>query len=401
MSQSSQPQQTQLTPISNTFINHLLTAFIGADIPLYKLRHPKMETLFKHMGFCIPSDSTVRTRIGSQYDSEIERLRNYIKDKKMFFIVDESDISGKKFVNVLVGEPTVSFACLCVPLLFSPNADTIYQILFKAILLLRIESENICLLLSDAASYMLRCGILLKSLAPNMFHVTCLAHLLHNCAMRVRNYYKKVDLFIATIKMATVKNQQRRRDFDGIGLPPAPVVTRWASWIRAAEFYVDNFVAVRQIVQSWTDAGQLCMAAKEAVAQDGIVSDLAAIKRCYASLAKKVIEIEGKKCTILKGCEIVRSLQFDDDPVSIKEYMQKRLEKNDISAIENCSKPLVDPSTYALLHSAQCTSADVERSFSMLGKMLDKRRQFNDENIEKYFILYLGGFPSNKKLAFK
>ena len=45
---------------------------------------------------------------------------------------------------------------------------------------LDIPREN--LLLSDAASYMTAGTVALKVLYPYLFHVTCTAHMLHNCA---------------------------------------------------------------------------------------------------------------------------------------------------------------------------------------------------------------------------
>jgi len=48
----------------------------------------------------------------------------------------------------------------------------------------------------------------------------------------------------------------------------------------------------------------------------------------------------------------------------------------------------VSPSTYGLLQNCQAASAGVERSFSMLGKILDKDRNFLPNNVEKYLILH-------------
>jgi len=50
-------------------------------------------------------------------------------------------------------------------------------------------------------------GNVLKSLYPKLFHVTCVAHLLHNCAMKVKSHFHDVDQLIASIKAATVKNK--------------------------------------------------------------------------------------------------------------------------------------------------------------------------------------------------
>ena len=75
---------------------------------------------------------------------------------------------------------------------------------------------------------------------PSLMHVTCVAHLLHNCAMRVRAHSKNIDEVIATIKAATIKNKDRKKDFHDAGLPSPlhPVITRWATWLRAALYYI-------------------------------------------------------------------------------------------------------------------------------------------------------------------
>ena len=68
----------------------------------------------------------------------------------------------------------------------------------------------------------------LKELNPSLMHVTCIAHLQHNCAMGVRAYFLNIDDVVTTIKTATIKNKDRKRDIHEAGLPspPDPVITR-------------------------------------------------------------------------------------------------------------------------------------------------------------------------------
>ena len=86
-------------------------------------------------------------------------------------------------------------------------------------------------------------------------HFNCIAHLLHNCAMR--SHFKNIDEVIATIKVAPFKNKDRKKDFQDTGLksPPDPVITRWVTWLRAALYYIENIPAVLTIVNNWTSAG--------------------------------------------------------------------------------------------------------------------------------------------------
>ena len=77
--------------------------------------------------------------------------------------------------------------------------------------------------------------------------------------MRVRAYFKNIDEAIATIKPTTIKNKDSKKDFHDAGLPfpPDSVTTRWATWLRAALNYSENFPAVRTVVNNWTSAGFL------------------------------------------------------------------------------------------------------------------------------------------------
>ena len=49
--------------------------------------------------------------------------------------------------------------------------------------------------------------------------------------MRVCAHFKNIDEVIATIKAATIKNKDCKKDFHDAGLPspPDPVITRWAT----------------------------------------------------------------------------------------------------------------------------------------------------------------------------
>ena len=207
-------------------------------------------------------------------------------------------------------------------------------------------------------------GKTLKELYPSLMHVTCVAHLLHNCAMRVRAHFKNIDEIIATIKAATIKNKHRKKDFHDAGLPspPDPVITRWATWLRAALYYSENLPAVRTIVNNWTSAGLLVSRAKDAINVEDVVPDLAKINQ-YRTLAANIELLQGSAWTITVAYGLLKNMQFDDDPCAIKNYIKKPLSISDLETITNCTNLTIDPTSYALLQKAQPTSAAVERSF--------------------------------------
>ena len=245
------------------------------------------------------------------------------------------------------------------------------------------------MILTGAARYLSSAGKILKELFSSLMHVTCVAHLLHNCSMRARVHFKNIDEVIATIKAATIKNKDCKKDFHDAGLPspPDPVITRWATWLRAALYSSENLPAVRTIVNNWTSAGLLVSKAKDAINVEGLVSDLVKINQ-YRTLAANVEFLEGSACTITKAYGLLKNMQFDDDPCAIKDYINKRLSNSDLETMINCTNLTINPTSYALLQKAQPTSAAVERSFSMLNKLLRKDRNFDVKNVKKYMMLY-------------
>ena len=96
-----------------------------------------------------------------------------------------------------------------------------------------ILRQLVSLFLTDAARYMSLAGKTVKELYPSLMHVNCVAHLLNNCAMRVRTHFKNIHKVIATIKAAAIKNKDRKKDFHDAGMPSScdPVITRWATWL--------------------------------------------------------------------------------------------------------------------------------------------------------------------------
>ena len=137
-----------------------------------------------------------------------------------------------QYFNILVGSletPHISYLYDCQPLKCAPNSNIIAQAVDDAVRNLGINRSFFCLLLSDAAKYMIAAGITLISLYPKQFHITCIAYLLHNCTMKIKSHFEDVDQLIAKVKAVTIKNKTRHAKFSAFGYPSQPVPTRWGS----------------------------------------------------------------------------------------------------------------------------------------------------------------------------
>ena len=54
---------------------------------------------------------------------------------------------------------------------------------------------------------MVAADTILKSLYPKLFHVTCIAHLLHNCAIKIKSHVEDVDQLIAKVNQQEYKTK--------------------------------------------------------------------------------------------------------------------------------------------------------------------------------------------------
>ena len=134
--------------------------------------------------------------------------------------------------------------------------------------------------------------------------------------------------------------------------------------------------------------GVLVRNAKAAVNDESLTRDLVQIKHCYSALVSLLEKVECSAYTIQEAHANLTGLTFGDDVCNSRAHLDKRLQKNELSDIVHFKRADVSPAIYSKLFSAQCTSVSVERSFSMLKKLLAKDRNFLPENVGKYFMLY-------------
>lgn len=395
--------QRNETPKKQEFINfeqddfgeRVTKAFVSSNIPLHKLRCPSLRALFSDIGHPLPSESSCRNTIQKLVSTEENELKTYFSGKKVVIYCDEAEENGFKYFHVLMADIEREhkiYLTNCTQLECPPNSAVVRIAFDDAVKQLNIERENVVLLVSDAAPYMAVAGVQLKLFYPNMFHVHCIAHLLHNCGEKIRGRYNAVDDLIARIKACVVKNGPRRHKFSSIGTPPQPIVTQWGTWLLAALYYAKNLPQVKLIVEAFEDDGAQARRAKESVRNKDLPRELMEISRCYAQLPQIIDQTTKQNFTIRDAEKMFNELRFEEDPVNLKEYIQARLKKNDLDEISQMRKSSISPSTYNQILNCHPTGAPVERSFSMLNKLLTKDRNFLPENVPAYMRFYFNKF---------
>ncbi|CAH2010456.1 unnamed protein product [Acanthoscelides obtectus] len=159
-----------------------------------------------------------------------------------------------------------------------------------------VKSENVKLMLSDAAAYMIKAGKALLVFYPELIYFTCMAHALNRLAELVRAEYPSVNNLVNNGKNVFLKAPLRVEFYKemapGLPLPPEAVITRWGTWLNAALFYADNFVKIKESFLS-LDADSIALrSCKESILESNIFEDLAFIKAHFFMLAKAITELE-------------------------------------------------------------------------------------------------------------
>ena len=160
--------------------------------------------------------------------------------------------------------------------------------------------------------------------------------------------------------------------------------------MKAAEYYAKNLPQVCEIVNAFEGTGQLVVKAKEAVTAESLPRSLKEIYQCYPKLIDEIQRAESTKYTVAQAYERGYTFEFGSDPAGIKLCLAHRFELNsDLKAIVEMTQPNISPELYAKSLNCQATSCTVERSFSMLGKLLAKDCHFSPNNVCKYLALYV------------
>ena len=82
---SSQGKQTYLQLDQANFKEKVVSSFLAADIPLHKLNHPALKSLFAAMGKSLPSETAARVSVAQLASRKRRIFENYFGTKKFFF----------------------------------------------------------------------------------------------------------------------------------------------------------------------------------------------------------------------------------------------------------------------------------------------------------------------------
>eukprot|EP00477_Mikrocytos_mackini_P000977 GAHX01001048.1.p1 GENE.GAHX01001048.1~~GAHX01001048.1.p1 ORF type:complete len:458 (-),score=36.02 GAHX01001048.1:832-2205(-) len=383
------PSLLQTMNLKTDFIFMMLKC----NVPLHNCDKNAFREFFKKYHIQIPSSSSSYTYVKKIGVEMLEKIKIKLENKQIFMIIDGSLIQKKHYTNVLVGDieyPKTSYLVDVIVSSESTNSENLLGNIIDEISNLGIARNNFVQLITDAASYNLAATSSLYQIYRNLVYITCILHLLHNCVMKLKSYYKKTDKLIASIQASLSKSSEREHLFREIGKPPKVIVTRWGYWLEAARYYSRNFVRIKEIVTQYRDDGQIVSNAKSAVQREGLIEEIMELTQNYIILSDIKNLWTDNKPMVEEGVRILLGLTFGRDPVGIRDYITNRLNQNDVIRVYNWrNQPAIrDPSLTSKLLGAQASSIDVERSFSLLNSLMADDRNFLDENVRYYLMSY-------------
>ena len=80
----SQSKQTFLQLDQVNYIKQVVSSFLAADIPLHKLNHSSLKSLFATMGKVLPLETAARACVAKLACQKEERIQELLRDKKFF-----------------------------------------------------------------------------------------------------------------------------------------------------------------------------------------------------------------------------------------------------------------------------------------------------------------------------
>ena len=81
----SQSKQTFLQLDQVNFKEQVVSSFLAADIPLHKLNHPSLKSLFATMGKVLPLETAARACVAKLASQKEEQIQELLRDKNFFY----------------------------------------------------------------------------------------------------------------------------------------------------------------------------------------------------------------------------------------------------------------------------------------------------------------------------
>ncbi|ORD93665.1 hypothetical protein ECANGB1_1789 [Enterospora canceri] len=201
--------------------------------------------------------------------------------------------------------------------------------------------------------------------------------------------YQGVLQFIETFSHVLSRNPEATSFFRSIGKFEHPIRVRWGTLLRATNFintYFDHILIFCDQNRSGIKSDSFKLLDIQSRNLD-IKDNIKEISDCYGHLPDLIKRVEKRSFSIEEAYDMGSKIKFRNDPFNLMGYYTKKFNKNLISEICNNTITGVGNGQIDRLKKCPSTSVEVERSFSMVTKMMAKDRNFDMANFEAYVMI--------------
>lgn len=369
------------------------------NYPLSDVDSPAFKAFAqKNFAFPLCSSGFYRNSVVPRiFADKFNQLRTILTDKPFYIILDSTtDSNSRQIMCVIIGECAANNESVSYFLgafeMKECKADNYATEIIKILCMFFGSSLDFNLfrvLITDQAPVMLSAGRLLKQSFREMKHVSCLAHLCHNVAEKVRGCAVIVDMIISTLKRLLIKNKTNNELFFRMtGLKPYkfPILIRWGMWIEFSGWLYENYVVIGEFIKEMDRINNtnyfLPYNSTEFERE---------IRLCksYEWIPVTIKEFEKQNTSTEKQIQTLNTIIERTKNSFLEEYILKSLSKNpdiDFFISFNELRSRQDEKIYAYI---PLTSVEVERAFSIYRKIYSEQRQsLKVENLSQFLFLY-------------
>ena len=333
----------------------------------------------------------------------IDNSRKLIGQHDIFIMSDSTPMRGYNIENVFIGVlSTTPIKPILIQCNFSNSSMTgehISQIIKNTLDNFFKHQQNyehrVRFFISDQASNMIKCGAFLKIEYQNMMHLSCIVHALHNVCVTIINNTLHIKSFIQLMNSTLSNNIKHISFFKRIFNKsiPATIMTRFGSYLQASFFYFENFSYVELYLntvlsnKSSTENAQYYSKIKNLLENSiyDLYNELESIYQ-FQFITRYITDLEMKNMELKKQFEIIEHVRFlltGDLKDRLNEIMLRNPDYNKLLNLMMGEK--LDDSNLKYL---SLSTVDVERSFSILRKVLnDRTSKMTNNSINNYMVI--------------
>ena len=183
----------------------------------------------------------------------------------------------------------------------------------------------------------------------------------------------------------STKRKTNFKEFCKIPLPPTPVLTRWATWLKTGFYYDKHFDIICRFINTIDYKNNKTLnKLKELVQNKELKSQLSDLIK-FEIITQSITEIQTQGLSVNKQLNIIKNLKKMLSSYSLCKLNKCIARNPDLKCFQTNY-----PKCYTF---APLTTVDVERSFSILNNILaDNRKCFSNDNLEKYVFVKYNNF---------